>query len=720
MSTSTAPSHLNGNSVVPDGAPREAAFYEKLLRVRDDVYAGKHPRIRLPAKVLEQVSPRPSQTAPPARPTTNGTPNGTAPSLLFPPRPDSSHQQFTSPPNNGVASPVPNGSRPFSAKSTSSGIDPVLLTKSDHLIKAELQLRRQQIERILKDQLDKRPRFDDERELLDVESILGTAQRLVQPVSGLPATATNSDDAESFDDSYYSSKADSWSSSEVDRNGNAVVDASEPLTLQHNHSPKELHLIAPKPAQPIPAAHNIIDLDEEYEPTDDLDIYEPEPAHVHEEADESDYSPPPADIGPSEPRRGRGRERERENNGFANGSRRHSPTGPPPPIQNNRKRKREQKRGVNVNKRVARSPDSVVIKEEPVSPPPFEPTPSRNEPSGGFGGPHSAPRASRYYDEPSSPSAARLPARRLERGDDLRRVASLQSLQYARRPQSPMDSEMYTAPEPRIVRAASHAFAERPAEHAIYREASVRPPGAPRYVRERSHSLGREYLSRPQSPMMMAPPPRTVVMDQFGNKYYAAPSDYRQSVAPSSRMVEVDPYYERAVTREPAMRAPAQAGLYEDDDVFRMPPPPPRRYVEASDIDMVETRPYRREASHRPIEVDYRPSEVVERRPLGQYEEMRAPREYIPSRAFSVRPEMPRREVPEGYVRHESIQPGHVRVGAPRYREVSVHHEAYDDRRASVAAPSSRRYVEDGGLDRLNDGVQESYGAESRAVRYRY
>ncbi|KAF1952302.1 hypothetical protein CC80DRAFT_452507 [Byssothecium circinans] len=728
MSTTAALPHVNGNSVVPVEAPREAQFLGKLLQVRDDVFAGKHPRIRLPPKVLEQVAPRPQQTAPPPKPTTNGTPNGAAPSLLLPPRPESSLRQLSSPSNNGLASPIPNGSRPFSAKSTSSGIDPVLLTKSDHLIKAEQQLKRQQLERVLKDQLDKdkKPRVDEERELLDVDNVLGAAQRLVQPVSGLPVTAPTSDGAESFDEnSYYSSKADSWSSSDLDRNGDAVADATEPLTLQRKSSAQEAQLIAPNSAQPNQAAHTIIDLDEEYEPTDDLEIYEPElepePAHVHEDADESDYSPPPADLGPSEPKRGRGR----DTIGVTKGSRCHSPTGPPPPIHNNRKRKREQKRILNISKRVARSPEPV-IKEEPVSPPPFEATLSRDDamlaqgsgrmPSGIFGGSQSAPRVSRYYEEPSSPSVSQTPVRRLERANDLRRVASLQ---YARRPLSPAESDLYAAPEPRIVRATSQAFAERPMEHAIYREVSARPSAAPRYVRERSRSPGREYLSRAQSPMMMAPPPRSIVMDQYGNKYYAAPSDLRHSVAPSSRMVEVDPYYERAVTREPTMRAPTQAGLYEEDDVFRMPPPP-RRFVEASDLDVVDTRPYRRDPSHRPVEVEYRPSEAVERRSLAQYEEMRPPREYVPSRAFSVRPEMPRREVPEGYIRHESMQPSHVRVAAPRFREVSVRHEPYDDRRVPAAAPSGRRYVEEDVLERPNDGVQEMYGTEPRAVRYRY
>lgn len=328
----------------------------------------------------------------------------------------------------------------------------------------------------------------------------------------------------------------------------------------------------------------------------------------------------------------------------------------------------------------------------------------------------SSARPLRQYDEPLSPGIARIPQRRLERDDqDLRRVASLQ---YARRPYSPVGGDLYAAPESRHIRAASHAFAERPMEQPVYREASARPSAAPRYVRDQSPV--HEYHSRAQSPMVMAPPPRRIVVDQYGNKYYAAPVDGRESAAPPSRRIEVDPYYERAVTREPTMRVPARAELYEEDDVQRMPPPP-RRYVEPSDADLIETRSYAREASHRPIEVEYRPQEALERRPLSQFEEMGPPRQYMPSRAYSVLPESARREVPEGYVRHESVQPGHVRVAAPRYREVSVvHQEPFDDRRYAFATPQSRRYVEEGAVERQLEVAQEPYGSESRRVSYRY
>lgn len=299
MATSTLPL-ANGTSVVPAAEDRrEAEFLPKLLHIRDDVFVGKHPRIRLPPKVLEQVAPRPPQTAPVARPTTNGTPNGISNQQPLPPRPEPLVPKSESAPS----------AWPSLTKAASSGIDPVLLTKSDHLIRAELQLKRQQLERGLKDQLDKRGRAnDDEREVLDVDDLLAQAHRLVPPTSGLRAPAADSDGEESFDNSYYSSKADSWSSDEVDRNNHSNADVAGSLTQQGKRVANEAHQVV-KPSQPGPPSAPVIDLDDEpYEPGDDiLEIYESEAAGAHDDLEESDYSPPPADAGPSEPRRPNGR-----------------------------------------------------------------------------------------------------------------------------------------------------------------------------------------------------------------------------------------------------------------------------------------------------------------------------------------------------------------------------------------------------------------------------
>jgi len=307
MSTvATALPHVNGARVVSAEARREVDFLKQILQIRDEVFSCKHPRIHLPPKVIEQVAPRPPQTTPPSRPSTNGIAYASNAALSLPPRPDSSLQQTTQ--ASEFVSPAQHIQRPYSAKSASSGIDPVLLTKSDHLIRAELQLKRQQIERALKDQVDKKGRGNDneEREAhFNVEECLMQAHLRVPPVSGLQSTTNNSDGVESFDEnSYYSSKADSWSSEDADASHTSNADA----TGTHVSAEKQ-------PSSALRRAPTVIDLDEEtYEPADDIEIYEPEQVDLGDDGDEEDYSPPPADVGPSEPNRGRVRDR-----GFGNG-----------------------------------------------------------------------------------------------------------------------------------------------------------------------------------------------------------------------------------------------------------------------------------------------------------------------------------------------------------------------------------------------------------------
>ncbi|KAF2817281.1 uncharacterized protein BDZ99DRAFT_404809, partial [Mytilinidion resinicola] len=301
VSGATAPPYLNGASPASIEERRWTDFYAKLFELRDEVFAGKHPRIKLPDSVLEQVAPRPPQNnshySHSSRPTTNGTPNGAYAALNIPPRyPDNSSLQYQPGPYQPQA---PNGQRSFNAKSASS-IDPVLLTKSDDLVRAELQLKRQRVERVLKDQVDKKAHLKDldAESRLDVDGLLAEALQLVKPVSGLPsATNRNSEGngSDSFDEnSYYSSQVNtSWSSDDVEapQNFNNGADAGA----------TNLQGIAPL-SKPAAATSNVAATslptpqdDEPYEPADDLELYEPPAATVHEDEDEeSDYSPPPA------------------------------------------------------------------------------------------------------------------------------------------------------------------------------------------------------------------------------------------------------------------------------------------------------------------------------------------------------------------------------------------------------------------------------------------
>lgn len=287
------------------------------------------------------------------------------------------------------------------------------------------------------------------------------------------------------------------------------------------------------------------------------------------------------------------------------------------------------------------------IKDEPVSPPPFASIPQvqsyqqqqqyRPAPAelgaanpGGYQ-PEAASRM-RYTEEPlqpttrsalrneyalpASPSAASPSTYRPVQRDtqDLRRVASLQ---YAQRPTSPPQG-LYTPPvgqyraasavygEPRSL---SLARAPDPINVPNYRE--VPPREEIRYVRAPSPPRVQEYqdpYSRAQSPAMMAPPPaRRIVVDQYGNRYYAAEPAHaplRASMAPVERRPEPAPMYERAPSRMSVAYAPQpQSVQYEPVDARMAPslPPPPRR---EPPVEYVDANGYRvvREYSTRPAE----------------------------------------------------------------------------------------------------------------------
>ncbi|OJD29162.1 uncharacterized protein BKCO1_900007 [Diplodia corticola] len=803
---------------------RLADFYQQLLQLRDEVLAGKHPRLKLPDHALEKLRQQPHARPPSAaRPPSNAALNGAAPHAY--PHPSHSSSSYNPTPSTSFARPQ-SSQRPPALKPSSSGIDPVLLTKSDDLVRAEIQLKRQRIERTLKDQVDqKRVQSRDrdggvDAEPLDVSDVLTKALAIAQPVSGLRSeTNSHSPTSDSFDEnSYYSSQANSWTSSDHDSSGTAsAVDVAGGVSS----NPK---------AAAAPLSHGNTEADaqtlSQMEMRDDMELIE--------DGDESDYEPPgaeafttappppthgpvssqnqhsthgslpsprvpvitnhiqtpvapqPARVSPltfakvpgldaprgsaaqplaastnSSPRNGpRGK-----GNGNSPRSGRQSPAAPRQQ-NNSRKRRREakeaekadkQRRVSNNNKRAADSPEPY-IKEEPVSPPPLaglaEPAQDARRKATRtvqddveIVSPRDAARPVYYmeYEQPApapryefEPEVVRVPSRmayrRSERDDqDLRRMASIQ---HARRPYSPLQPAPYES-----VRAVSHAYLDGHATP-VFREGSVRP-GATRYIRS-DRSLSPPYAVDPyhriRSPAIMGPPPvpRRVVMDQYGNRYYAEPAmvDRRASVAPAPRRIGEEMLYERARTREPTMRPVARVEAYEEDEASqRMLPPQPRRYVEQPELEIVEPhRPYRqREYSMRPgepLREDLGPAqEPLERHPPARYEEMPPPPrgEYLP-RAYSVRPDAIRREVPAEYMsRHGSVAPGggyarRVEALPPGYRAVSVVHEGdgFDERRYAYAPQHpARRYVDEPEIIERPMEAQE-YGGEARNIAYRY
>lgn len=370
------------------------------------------------------------------------------------------------------------------------------------------------------------------------------------------------------------------------------------------------------------------------------------------------------------------------------------------------------------------------IKDEPTSPPPFANVPEapvyrqqqymQAPAQVDLSTPGQPPRVQyvneppssglRYqYAQPSSPAGSRIASpggfRPVQRDtQDLRRVASLH---YAQRPPSPTQT-VYSPVGP--YRAASAAYGEQrplqlapaePEEAPRYRE--VPPQSEVQYVRAPSPPRMQSYqdpCTRAQSPAVMGPPPpRRVIVDQFGNRYYAAesaPAPSRASVAPVDRIAESQSMYERAPSRmSVAYAPPPPQPLYEPMET-RMAPPPPRRQEQP--IEYVDANGYRvtREYSTRPAEpVRYAeaptspvyqqapryepmpaPPAPIERtspvyQPAPRYEQMPPPppphaqplREQTSPvyqtmpRAYSVRSEEPPQQLAPGYMRQASVAP---------------------------------------------------------------
>ncbi|KAI4182636.1 MAG: hypothetical protein L6R41_005859 [Letrouitia leprolyta] len=218
MAAAAVAPQSNGVGPPTDPAEREAweiSQYEKIIEIRDQVFAGTHPRLKLlfpvdPAtgEALSTVNSQPSTNLHNPGNLTHSAQAGQSlqasveqSHLPLPPRPP--NVQSKSPSN-------------VSAATGASGIDPIFLTKSDVLLRAEIQQKRQRIERILADQVKEKQasskqRYNEQDDLpdLDVTEILRKAHELVKPVkfadiSGANGNASASD---SFDENtFYSSQ----------------------------------------------------------------------------------------------------------------------------------------------------------------------------------------------------------------------------------------------------------------------------------------------------------------------------------------------------------------------------------------------------------------------------------------------------------------------------------------------------------------------------------
>lgn len=224
MTTVTAGSEL--------GAPRhlsaesQADFYAKLLRLQQDVLTGRHPHYNFPSPNVEQDGLAQSQPSGTSKTEfTSRLPNGVPSSRSVQPTPPSSLQISS----RDAKSPTKSKDASSTFKTELSGINPVLLTKPDHLIQAENKLGRVRIERSLREGVSSKNTRSGERDTgpwygentFDCSQLLQAATSLVKPVSGFETVVSANDDRPSRSppvrtDSYYSSKVDSISDTERD------------------------------------------------------------------------------------------------------------------------------------------------------------------------------------------------------------------------------------------------------------------------------------------------------------------------------------------------------------------------------------------------------------------------------------------------------------------------------------------------------------------------
>jgi hypothetical protein len=191
----------------------EVAEYRKIVRFAEDVFAGKHPYGKPPPHLQtneQAISSHSSSITPRVNGTAYLTPNSSL-------QQESPQYINNASPNN--QSTAPNSSIPVAAKLARSEINPILLEKSDDLIKAEIQLQRQRLERALREQIEQQKlaakasiQSSESLPSFDLSEVLSKALAIVHPETIAepgPSAEDQSPASDSFDEnSFYSSQHD--------------------------------------------------------------------------------------------------------------------------------------------------------------------------------------------------------------------------------------------------------------------------------------------------------------------------------------------------------------------------------------------------------------------------------------------------------------------------------------------------------------------------------
>lgn len=213
MAAHGAAAHLPASNLSTAlSADEEVREYEKILRISDDIFSGTHPRLKVPQQFVRKPAPRdpiPKPEVPKVGQSEDisywhspSAAKGKEPAVA----PSSAKEPAGAP---AVSQASRGGPKPPSE------IDPIFLTKSEELVRAELQLQRGRVERTLREQLDQRRQdsrqkvaLQDARPDFDVSDVLNKALELVRPSPSSEAHGPTKAPSDSFDEnSLYSSRA---------------------------------------------------------------------------------------------------------------------------------------------------------------------------------------------------------------------------------------------------------------------------------------------------------------------------------------------------------------------------------------------------------------------------------------------------------------------------------------------------------------------------------
>jgi hypothetical protein len=258
------------NGLAPRPSFNETAEYEKILKLRDEVFAGLHPRLSVPAHAAQATSTQ--------------TPQLTSQGANVLPFTANTAQKLGL---QGPSAPQPSPAT-FSNSASTSEFNPVLLTKSDDLVRAETALKRQRLEKTLKEQFEqkrmdtrKRPAPAEAKPDFDLPALLLkalNAKSSTEPKDG-------GDASDSFDEnSFYSSRAPD---STPERGAQSPSPNQEDGTT--NGGPSSARVQSAVMGAPLEA-----DADDEYSPRlgrRESPAYSPA-MDPDDEEEEGEYSPP--------------------------------------------------------------------------------------------------------------------------------------------------------------------------------------------------------------------------------------------------------------------------------------------------------------------------------------------------------------------------------------------------------------------------------------------